>query len=417
MVDGCFHIAASRWLRRIYLLRPVEATIHTHAARLAQYIGYLRNDLGLVHVDQFQSDVFAVSEEGVQSFYRARQFTKESAVSSSTWRGQLSTIKQFHEFLRDSYGLAIPFRIFTFVNPVGQKATSAMDLRPRTKVASSGVPITPGFAELLIQGALRIDKDGCQDNSKAVERDAAFISLGLGSGLRHGTLATLTTYEVPRIATGPWAKMRVPDFITKGDAGGDAFVFNHRLTRVHDYINSARAELIADGKKFKPRDPIHISEADSDGWVAERGGTSKRYRWTETEADTRRRLVNPDGSSPILWLNAYTPAPISYDQVGSITSSARDWTRKHILSDFPARFRTHDLRHTYATHLTVSIFKGGLEKYVHQDVADTYRATHVESAVQIAMLCLGHASESSTQLYVQHTHIFLHIPLQEFLGE
>ncbi|MHB1733151.1 MAG: hypothetical protein ACYCU8_06805, partial [Ferrimicrobium acidiphilum] len=42
LVDGEFHVAASRWLLRKYRLRPVEATIKSHAARLALYIAWLR---------------------------------------------------------------------------------------------------------------------------------------------------------------------------------------------------------------------------------------------------------------------------------------------------------------------------------------------------------------------------------------
>ena len=416
MIDGRFHVAGSRWLRRKYLLRPVEATVRSHADRLAHYIAYLGNERGLVHPDQYQSDVFAATEADIRAFYRARQFTPETAVSSATWRAQLSTIKQFHEFLREVFGLAIPFRVLTFTNPAGYASTTAPDLRPRTKVASSGTPITPGFAELLIQGAMRIDRDGKQTNSKTVERDTALISLGLGSGLRHGTLATITTYEIPSPGVDPWVTMRVPDFITKGDAGGDAFVFSHRLGFVHDYINNARAELIANGKRHQPDRAIHVDEADSDSWTSQHGGKARRYRWAETDTATRHRLVNPDGSSPIVWLNAHTPRPLSYDQVGSITTSARDWTREHILGDFPARFRTHDLRHTYATHLTVAIFKGGLSPFVHPDAADAYIATNVESAVSIAMFSLGHASETSTRLYVQHAHKLIHIPLEEFFG-
>ncbi len=47
LVDGRFHEAASRWLRRKFLLRPVEGTVNSHASRLARYISYLRNERGL----------------------------------------------------------------------------------------------------------------------------------------------------------------------------------------------------------------------------------------------------------------------------------------------------------------------------------------------------------------------------------
>lgn len=416
LVDGRFHEAASRWLRRKYLLRPIDGTVNSHASRLARYISYLRNERGLNHSEERYADLFAATDDDVRAFYRALQFNQDTAVSSATWRAQLSTLKQIHEFLQEAYGVRLPFRLTTFTNPVGMKMTTASELRARTRQGSSGVPVTPGYAELLVQGALRIDRDGHQIQSKVVDRDAALVSLGLATGMRHQTLATITTYEIPELTSRPFTSIRVPDFITKGDAGGEALAFAHRLRSVHDYLNGARAELIEESASCRPERPIHITTADGDRWSTEMEGRERTFRWAETDGATRRRLVNPDGSTPIVWLNAYQPAPLSYDQVGSITTDARNWTRQHVHEDFPARFRTHDLRHTYATHLTVCIFKQAVAPHVHPDVADAFVPVRLADAVEITKLSLGHASESSTRLYVQHAHNFLHIPLEEFLG-
>jgi integrase len=405
-------------LRRKYALRPVETTIRSHAYRLASYIGYLRNERGLDHPEEALADVFAATEDDLNAFYRSRQFTEETRVSSASWRGQLSTIKQFHEFLRELYDVPLPFRLTTFMTAGGFTGTTAPDLRPRTKVGSRGTPITPGFAELLVQGAYRIDRDGRQQSGLVVDRDAAFVSLGLATGMRLGSLSHVTTYEIPEKSSGPFTTIRVPDFITKGDAGGDALVFAHHLSAVHNYIGGARAEQIGSAKRpYRPKKPLQIVDADADQWSIEADGKRRSYRWAETDEVTRRRLVNPDGTTPVVWLNAYKPSPITYDQAGGIVSGARDWTREHILEEFPGRFRTHDLRHTYATHLTVCIFKQAIAPHVHPDVSDAYLPVRVADAVEIAKLSLGHASESSTRLYVQSAHRFLDIDIHEFLGE
>lgn len=417
LVDGHFHEAASRWLHRKYLLRPVESTIRSHANRLAHYISFLRNERGLNHPEEQAADVFVATEDDVRAYYRTQQFDHQTAVSSATWRGRLSTLKQVHEFLRESYAVPLPFHLVTFTNPAGFRATTAIELRARTRQGSSGVPITPEYVELLLQGALRIDRRGHQIASRAADRDLALISLAVASGIRHETLATLTTYEVPLIGDRSFTSMRVPDFITKCDAGGEALVFSHRLRAVHGYILGERAEMIERGGSYRPTEPIRMVAANEDGWTTENGGKTQTVRWAETGEKVRRRLVNPDGSTPILWLNAYKPMPLSYDQVGSITTSARLWTREHVRGDFPSRFRTHDLRHTYATHLTVCIFKQAVAPHVHPDVADAFIPVRIADAVEIAKLSLGHASESSTKLYLQHAHNFLHIPLEEFLGE
>ena len=416
LVDGRVHTAASRWLLRKYRYRPVESTVISHARRLAHYIAYLRNERGLDHPDPSRADLFAATEDDVRAFYRARQFAPETAVTSDAWRAQLSTIKQVHEYLAETYHVPIPFRITTFTTPVGTTATTAIDLRPRTRSASRGTPLTPGFAELLVQGALRIDHNGRQTDAKTVDRDAAAISLALGSGVRHETLANITTYEIPSATTQPFTVIRVPDFITKGDAGGDALFFARRLPLIRGYTDGARAELVAEGRPYNPSNPIRIVEADSDTWTAEHAGKTITRRWAETDSVTRRRLVNPDGSTPVLLLSAYKATPLSYDQVGAITADARDWTRQNLNPDFPGRFRTHDLRHTYATHLTVCIFKGAVAPHLRVDAADAYLPHRIPDAVEMAKLSLGHASQASTRLYNQHAYKLLDIPLDEFLG-
>src|SRR5690606_41734039 len=138
-----------------------------------------------------------------------------------------------------------------------------------------------------------------------------------------------------------------------------------RLKLVHAYINGARAELIGDGRPYRPESPIQLDDADEDRWTATVDGTRRSVRWAETTDEVRRRLVNPDGSTPILLLNSYTPDPLSYDQVGTITATARDWTRLPLAPHFPARPRTHDLRHTYAPPPTVRLPKGAAADHGH----------------------------------------------------
>ena len=76
-------------------MRPVEQTIRSHAYRLALYISYLRNERGLNDLDEWAADVFCATPDDLRALYRARQFDEGTRVSSSSWRGQLSTIKQF----------------------------------------------------------------------------------------------------------------------------------------------------------------------------------------------------------------------------------------------------------------------------------------------------------------------------------
>lgn len=416
MVDGRFHIAACRWLQRKHQLRPVGTTNLARARRLGGYISYLRNERGLVGPSQFHSDVFVATEDDLFAYYRHRQFDEHTRIDSTTWGAELSTIKQAHEWWHTAYGLPLPFNVSTFRLPTGQQGTSAHELRPRRRKSSAGTPLTPGFAALLVQGALRVDLDGVQAEVRTVDRDAAFVSLGLGTGMRLGTLTDITTYEIPPMASQPFAIISVPDFITKNDAGGQALVFAHRLELVHAYIGGDRALTVEDGRRWEPQNPVHLIEANDVYWVGMLGEDRIKKRWAETTSHWRRRLVNPDGSSPIVWLDTRTAHPISYATAGSITSNARDWTRKHILPDFPASVSTHDLRHTYATHLAVCIFKQAVAPHVHADMADAYQPARVVDAVEIAKFSLGHVSDLSTRLYIQQAPKFLHIDIEAFLG-
>lgn len=416
MVDGRYHIAACRWLLRKYQMRPVIDTVGSHARRLKLWIEFLRNERGLDAPSQFAADVFVATEDDAFAYYRARQFDESSRVDSNTWRSQLSTIKQFHEWLRDTYGVPLPFSISTFRLPSGQQVSSARELRPRRRTSSRGTPVTPGFASLLVQGAMRVDVDGAQTSSRTVDRDAAFVSLGLATGMRLGTLTDITIYEIPAPSRQPFNIVSVPDFITKNDAGGQALTFEHRLGPVRNYISGDRAMTVAEGRPWRPTGPVTIIEANEDYWVGMLGEERIKQRWAETTSYWRRKMVTEDGTTPIVWVDTRTGAPISYDTVGSITSDARNWTRANIRQDFPATFTTHDLRHTYATHLAVCIFKQAVAAHVHPDLSGAYQPARVTDAVEMAKFSLGHVSDISTRLYVQQAPKFLHIDIEEFLG-
>jgi hypothetical protein len=417
LVDGRYHTAASHWLRRKHQRRPVMDTTVAHARRLAAWIEYLRVVRHRIDPAEHRSDVFAADEEDLLTYYRARQYDQDTQVSSSTWQAQRSTLKQFHEFLRRSYNVPLPFDLERINLPDGRNVQAIAGLRPRRRTGSRGTPITPGFADLLVQGAMRIDQDGRQHEVRTVDRDAALVSLGLAAGLRRETLTYISRYEIPALSSNDFTTIRVPDFITKNDAGGDAFVFSHRLTPVHHYLTGHRAELVEDGRLYRPTEPLQLTSADDDIWTAIVDGKTVRRRWVETDAATRLRLVDLDGrSSPLAWLDPRTGDPVGYDTCGRITARARDWTREYLNPKFPASFRTHDLRHSYATHLTVCIFKQALAEFVVPSMVDAYPPHRVGDAVEVAKMSLGHASDDSTKLYTRNAHKFLNIPLDEFLG-
>jgi len=146
------------------------------------------------------------------------------------------------------------------------------------------------------------------------------------------------------------------------------------------------------------------------------GDDSQRRRWaTMTDAE-RRRLVLSDGSSPILFLNEYNGEPLAYSSFQHVVDGAADFVRERVNSNFPDRLRLHDLRHTYAVHLTVAIFRGVIADTIAHGRRDDWVVDHIAAAVELVKFSLGHASESSTRLYIQTAHRFLNIPVDQFLG-
>jgi hypothetical protein len=143
----------------------------------------------------------------------------------------------------------------------GRRGTTVVGYQPRIRsTGSRGTPLDPRFAHVLLQGALRIDAHGQQPTYLGADRDQALFALGFATGIRRNNLTNLTTYEVPTCVSRDFTVTRVTDFNTKGDAGGDAFVFAHYLPRVWDYIDGRRAVMVA-SKRYARLRPLHI-EAD-----------------------------------------------------------------------------------------------------------------------------------------------------------
>lgn len=419
-VDGRVNTPTSDFLRRHCAARPNQTTARRIASDLAAWLDFLINERGRLTFDDARDPILAADEDDFAAYYRLRQYSDEPRVlTSQAWGKAASAIKRLYEYCQVTYLHPPPFHIVSFTTTSGVRGTTIAKYRPRRRdTGSAGVPLTPSWAELLLAGALRVDLEGQQDLYRGADRDHAIISLALGTGLRRHNLANITTYEVPPLARGPFTTMRVADRITKGDAGGDALVFSHRLGAVHEYITGARADAVTAASSHLPEGPLHISTANA-AKVTYTGpdGVERTRRWVDLDASERRRLVNPDGTTPLLFVNEYTGAPLTYSALQHAVAGARSFVIDRIEPDFPPNLRLHDLRHTYAVHLAVSIYRGVLSEAVDAARASDWAVDHVAAAVELVKTSLGHASESSTKLYVQTAYRFLTIPREQFVGE
>lgn len=418
-IDGRIHGPTSDYLRRHAMARPNPATAKRIASDLAAWLDFLCNSCSLPPFDDHRDPTLVATEDHFARYYRQRQYgTDEQVLTSDGWGRAASAIKRFYEDAQRIYQHQPPFEIRSFTHHTGYSGTTIGRYQPRRRsTGSAGTPLTPEYAELLLMGALRIDLAGQQTTYRGADRDHAILSLGLGTGLRRNNLANITTYEIPPLSRLPITTMRVADRITKGDAGGDAFAFTHRLRSVHDYIAGARADITS-RTTYTPADPLEIIDTTPAAirYLDRSTGEIASRRWSDLSENERRRLVTLDGHSPILFLNEYTGGPLAYSSFQHALDGARDFVCKRINPDFPAHFRLHDLRHTYAVHLTLVIYSGKLAESVPADRREDWTVDRIAAAVEFVKYSLGHASAASTRLYVQTAHRFLGLPIEQFLG-
>ena len=424
-VAGRIHRPTSDFLRSYARARAEPASARRYATDLKGWLEFLCNVQGYHPYEDHRDPVFMATEEDFAAYWRRRQFGREEdLLSSEGWSNARKAIKRFYEYAQRAYFHPPPFQVRAFRTPHGYGGTQITGYAPRRRrTGSAGKPLTPSWAEQLLMGALRITSDGTQQSYHGADRDHALVSLCLATGMRRNNLVYMTTYEVPPINDLSLTTTQVADLVTKGGAGGDALTFTYRLSAVHNYIKGPRAEH-AVLNLHRPQHPLHVVDADRSGFryldpEATDPQQVRQGRWHEADGPTRLRLINPDGTSPILFLNTLTGTPLTYSAVQHIVPSAAQFVRTNINADFPPAFRLHDLRHTYAVHLAVVIYRNVLADALRHDSRpdDSWVIDHIAQAVELVKYSLGHASESSTRLYIQAVHRFLGIPLEHFLGE
>lgn len=417
-IDNRIHATTSDFLRSHCLGSPNLATARRMANDLASWVAFLCNGCHFSPFEDARDPVLMATEQQFGMYYRKRQYGAPGEVlSSEGWAHAASVIKRFYEHCARRYQHQPPFEITTFTHRQWGRGTTIAGYKPRRRnTGSAGVPLTPEFAELLLMGALRVDVDGRQDSYLGADRDHAIISLALGAGLRRNNLANLTIYELPALTELPLTTMRVADRITKGDAGGDAIVFTHRLPAIHSYMQGARAD-IARRTTYAPTDPLRVISANArEVRVSDQDLSERTFPWSSLSEVERRRLVTQDDQSPMVFLSEYTGRPLSYESYQDVLEGAHQFVLTRINKNFPDPFRLHDLRHTYAVHLTIAFYRDVMADIVAPNRRDDWIVDHLHQSVELVRYSLGHASEASTRLYIQTAHRFLGIPLEQFLG-
>lgn len=409
LVDGRVEPDATDWLREKHIRG--RTTADTYAAALALFVEFF--------VER-KTTLRAARRTDVIDYVNRRTVDDDTRVSGSTFSKDRTVIKGFYEWLQVTHHVPLPITIDVLPSQHGV-VTSMREGRGVPKATSDGTPLEPPQVEELVAAAWRLDSAGRTISDHEVgPRDAAFIQLGLACGGRADTLAHLLTYELPDLAgAGDLTEMRLPAATAKTKREVRLPAFTHRLKPVLDYANpdwGARRALL---KGWTPKDPIVVADVQTHGRfrgiVDDRGRHLPFYSLT---AEQRRRVVTPEGEPAMLFLAATSGGPLAYNSARAITGDVAQLAiaRAAERGEFFPYVHTHDLRHTYATHLA-ALFYLGVVTGTGLDMHGRPNRVDVESAVKMAAAGLGHLRESTTMLYIQQVGMMaLRYSVNDFLG-
>lgn len=288
------------------------------------------------------------------------------------------------------------------------------------KASAAGTPLEPPQVGELLAAALTYGANRGETGSYTGARDAAFISLGLACGARANTLTHLTTYEIPQghDGEGDLIEMTLPGATSKTRREVRLAAFTHHLRRVRLFIDPKRGARRHQLHGWQPDRPIHIAEEPTPQFrgIVDTDGVRRPFR--DMTADERRRLVTPTGEPAMIFLGFHSGAPLAVktarEFVGDI-SAMRERDAALAGQHFP-HVHTHDLRHTYATHLA-AVFYLGVPYGPGRDLRGRPHRIDIHSAIKMASAGLGHLDESTTALYTQQVGMMaLRYTADDFLG-
>ncbi|MFJ5535109.1 hypothetical protein [Streptomyces sp. NPDC093261] len=401
LIDGRVEPDASQWLAEVWGRTGGTKTAPTYAEALRGFADFL--------LDR-NATLRGAIREHVVAYVNHRTVDAATRVSGNTWQIDRRAIKQFYLWLRETHGIALPFTLDRIPTARGS-VESMREGRNVARVAAAGTPLTPAQIPYLLAAAWRLGLGGVIGDSLTAPRDAAVIGLGLACGARANVLAHLTIWEVPDPnQQGDLIEMRVPALVNKNRREVRLPAFRTHLKHVWDYANPQRGSRRALLRRWRPADPIQVVHATPPGSRSAAGVTTSDGRFlpfNDMTNDDRRRLLTPGGEPATLFLSATSGGPMAATSVGEITADVS--RRAEAVAEQDERWfphvHTHDLRHTYATHLAAVFLLGDVT--AGRDLHGERPRLDVASAVKMASVGLGHLDEATTHLYIQQVGLMV----------
>jgi integrase len=230
----------------------------------------------------------------------------------------------------------------------------------------------------------------------------------LSSGLRRQEFSYLLVYEVPALSVRSGrlpVTLAVPSGVSKGRKHRTTWIEPPALEAVHRYIGLDRAVSTV-GSPWQPApswgEPLLISEADPLGGRV----NGRRVRWDGLRPAQRRRLVAPEGGSPVLAVRADGGPFTAWE---SVFTRVSDRIRERFEPRFP-HVHPHRLRHSFAM-ATLERLVGGYYEQAAGLVTATDTGAGPDAALSLYLSkadpmmvlrdLLGHSSVVTTEAYLR----------------
>ncbi|MFD5147387.1 tyrosine-type recombinase/integrase [Streptomyces sp. NPDC058401] len=402
-------VAVNRWLRELPTMGvPAVKSWKAYAQALRTWLEFLHDRQ--VHPFADRKDLRAVLSTFAEYRFNG---PLEARWDGSTWNNRITIVAGFYKWaLREGLCTDVPFtyaQVTHYSSTGPNETTRNLATVRRAKPHVTVKYLEADFKDLFLRGLAGLTPDGEEDTApnrfrgRHLGRNAAMGRLVVSSGLRAQEFTHLLTYEIPAL---PARRTRVPirwplaKAVTKGTKPRETWIDYGTLAEVRQYIDLDR-DVATYGSTYQPEprlgDPLVIADPHWEGARV----NGRTVSWRRLGPIERRRLVAPDGTSPLVALQSNGEPFIDWGTVFRRTS-------QRIRERFEPRFPTvtpHTLRHTFAMATMEALIKGYYQQAAQLVVdadEDAALALYLTKAEPILVLrdLLGHSSTATTEVYL-----------------
>lgn len=340
----------------------------------------------------------------------------EARWDRSTWNHRINVLTSFYTWAVDNdHCSKVPFTYA--MGSRYSKESGAVETRRNTATVRRAQPhatmkyLETRFRETFLRALAGLDPDGAPDDSfrgRELARNRSMGGLTVATGLRAQELTYLLTYELPAL---PARRTPVPvwfplaESTTKGQKARATWTSYRALADVHQYVELDRDAAVTRSPYSPPArlgPPLVIEVADHEGGRI----NGHRTPWRHLGPAERLRLVNPDGTSPLVAVQSKGTPFVDWDTVFRRTS-------QRIRERYEPRFPTvsaHVLRHTFAMETLEALVQGYYQRaaaLITDTGGDSGLALYLTKTDPLLILrdLLGHSSVTTTEIYLRRLDV------------